>query len=70
MLAGLESPMHLLVVLVIALMVLGPKRLPEAGRGLGSALRNFRQAVSEPETLGQGHVERPAKENAEQDTDA
>jgi sec-independent protein translocase protein TatA len=50
MLAGLESPMHLLVILVIALIVLGPKRLPEVGRGLGTAMRDFRQAVSGPDS--------------------
>jgi sec-independent protein translocase protein TatA len=46
MLSGLESPMHLLVILAIALIVLGPKRLPEAGRGLGAAIRNFRESIS------------------------
>jgi len=42
--------MHLLVVLVIALIVLGPKRLPEVGRGLGTAMRDFRQAISGPDS--------------------
>ncbi|MEA2253635.1 MAG: sec-independent protein translocase protein TatA [Solirubrobacteraceae bacterium] len=46
MLSGLESPMHLLVILAIALIVLGPKRLPEAGRGLGAAIRNFRESIA------------------------
>jgi sec-independent protein translocase protein TatA len=50
MLAGLESPMHLLVILVIALIVLGPKRLPEVGRGLGTAMRDFRQAIAGPDS--------------------
>jgi sec-independent protein translocase protein TatA len=58
MLAGLESPMHLLVILVIALIVLGPKRLPEVGRGLGTAMRDFRQAVSGPDSAeGRGDRE-------------
>jgi sec-independent protein translocase protein TatA len=40
------QPTHLLFVLVIALIVLGPKRLPEVGRSLGKGLRDFRQAMS------------------------
>jgi sec-independent protein translocase protein TatA len=42
---GLLSPTHLLFVLVIAVLVLGPKRLPEAGRGLGEAIRGFRESL-------------------------
>ncbi|HEY1517529.1 MAG TPA: twin-arginine translocase TatA/TatE family subunit [Solirubrobacteraceae bacterium] len=40
------QPTHLLLVLVVALLVLGPKRLPEAGRALGKGLRDFKSAVS------------------------
>jgi sec-independent protein translocase protein TatA len=40
------QPTHLLFVLVIALLVLGPKRLPEVGRSLGRGLRDFRTAIS------------------------
>jgi sec-independent protein translocase protein TatA len=46
MIDGLFSPMHLLIILVIALIVLGPKRLPEAGRGLGEAIRGFKESLS------------------------
>jgi sec-independent protein translocase protein TatA len=46
MISGLESPFHLLIILTIALLVLGPKRLPEAGRALGGAIRNFRESIS------------------------
>jgi sec-independent protein translocase protein TatA len=38
--------MHLLVVLVIALIVLGPKKLPGAGRALGQGLREFKDSIS------------------------
>lgn len=58
--------MHLLVILAIGLIVLGPKRLPEAGRGLGSALRNFRQAVSAPEELPRGDAEKPVPEDPDE----
>jgi sec-independent protein translocase protein TatA len=40
------QPTHLLFVLVIALLVLGPKRLPEAGRALGRGLRDFKNALN------------------------
>jgi sec-independent protein translocase protein TatA len=40
------QPTHLLFVLVIALLVLGPKRLPEVGRSLGRGIRDFRTAIS------------------------
>jgi sec-independent protein translocase protein TatA len=45
---GLLSPMHLVIILAIALIVLGPKRLPEAGKGLGSAIRGFKESLSGP----------------------
>jgi len=40
------GPMELVVVLVIALLVLGPKRLPAAGRSLGQGIREFRQSIT------------------------
>jgi sec-independent protein translocase protein TatA len=40
------GPMEVVVVLVIALIILGPKRLPDAGRALGSGIRNFRRSLA------------------------
>jgi sec-independent protein translocase protein TatA len=40
------GPMELIVILVIALLVLGPKRLPSAGRALGEGLRGFKESVT------------------------
>ncbi len=37
---------ELLIVLVLALIILGPKRLPEVGRSIGSGMREFRESVS------------------------
>jgi sec-independent protein translocase protein TatA len=51
MFSGLESPMHLLVVLVVAALVFGPKKLPDLGRSLGSGIRQFKGAVSGDETI-------------------
>jgi sec-independent protein translocase protein TatA len=46
MVGDIFQPTHLLFVLVVALLVLGPKRLPEVGRTLGAGIRDFRQALS------------------------
>jgi len=53
------SPTHLLIVLAVALLVLGPKRIPAAGRGLGEAMRNFKDALAEGERTEENRVERP-----------
>ncbi len=45
MLEGLFQPMHLLVILFIALLVFGPKKLPELGKGLGDGIRAFKDTV-------------------------
>jgi sec-independent protein translocase protein TatA len=39
------GPMELVIVAVIALLVLGPRRLPDEGRSLGRGLREFKQAI-------------------------
>lgn len=44
---GLFQPMHLLLILGIALLVFGPKRLPELGRGLGASIKGFKDALNE-----------------------
>jgi sec-independent protein translocase protein TatA len=40
------QPTHLLFIFAVALLVLGPKRLPEVGRALGRGIRDFRQAMT------------------------
>jgi sec-independent protein translocase protein TatA len=40
------GPGEILLILAIALVVLGPKKLPEAGRSLGKGLREFKESVS------------------------
>ena len=47
MLEGLFQPMHLLVILLICLLVFGPRRLPELGKGLGEGIRGFRDAMKD-----------------------
>jgi sec-independent protein translocase protein TatA len=43
---GIESPVHLLFLAAVALIVLGPRRLPELARALGKGVREFREALS------------------------
>ena len=54
MLEGLFQPMHLLIIFGIALLVFGPKKLPELGKGLGESIRGFKSAMKADE-------ERPAR---------
>jgi sec-independent protein translocase protein TatA len=47
MFEGLFQPMHLLVIAGLALLVLGPKKIPELGKGLGESIRGFKAAMAE-----------------------
>ena len=47
MLEGLFQPMHLLVIFGIALVVFGPKKLPELGKGIGEGIRGFKAAMND-----------------------
>ena len=48
------GPLELVIVLVIALLILGPKRLPDAGRSLGRGMREFKDSLT-------GRAEQPAE---------
>lgn len=50
MFEGLFQPMHLLIILVICLLIFGPRRLPELGKGLGEAIRGFRDGMKDGNT--------------------
>ncbi len=49
MFEGLFQPMHLLVIFGLALLVFGPKKLPELGKGLGESIRGFKSAIKAEE---------------------
>jgi sec-independent protein translocase protein TatA len=49
MLEGIFQPMHLLVIFGIALLVFGPKKLPELGKGIGEGIRGFKSAMKTDE---------------------
>ena len=44
---GLFQPMHLLVILVIVLLIFGPKKLGDLGKGLGEGIRNFKSSMKD-----------------------
>jgi sec-independent protein translocase protein TatA len=47
MLEGLFQPMHLLVIFFIALLVFGPRKLPELGKGLGEGIRALKEGMKD-----------------------
>ena len=51
MFEGLFQPMHLMIIAGIALLVFGPKKLPELGKGLGESIRGFKAAMAAKDEL-------------------
>ena len=51
MFEGLFQPTHLLLILGIAVLFFGPKKLPELGKGIGESIRGFKSAMKEPDSL-------------------
>jgi sec-independent protein translocase protein TatA len=52
MFEGLFQPMHLLVILIILLLVFGPGKLKDLGKGLGEGIRGFKEAIKEEPDKG------------------
>ena len=53
------GPMELVVVLIIALVVLGPKKLPEVGRSVGKGMREFKESLSGDHDDRDDAIEKP-----------
>jgi len=53
---GLFQPMHLVVIFFIALLVFGPRKLPELGKGLGEGIRALKEGMKD----GQAEANKPA----------
>ena len=49
MFEGAMQPMHLLLLLIIALLFFGPSKIADMGKGLGEGIRNFKSAIKEGE---------------------
>jgi sec-independent protein translocase protein TatA len=54
MFEGLFQPTHLLLIFGIALLVFGPKKLPELGKGIGDGIRGFKSAIRADENKAAG----------------
>jgi sec-independent protein translocase protein TatA len=67
MFEGLFQPMHLILVLGIALLFFGPAKLPELGRGLGTSIKEFKKAFktedepAAPSQIGSGADRKPGE---------
>jgi sec-independent protein translocase protein TatA len=57
---GIESPVHLLFIALVALIVLGPKRLPGLARAIGQGIREFRGALEQAQEEDPEPPEAPA----------
>ena len=57
MIGDIFQPTHLLFILVIVLVVLGPKRLPEMARALGRGFRDFKTAISGEDNAGANELQ-------------
>jgi sec-independent protein translocase protein TatA len=63
MFEGLFQPLHLIIVFAIVLLVFGPKKLPELGKGIGEAIRGFKRGINESDR--EQPTESPAKRSEE-----
>jgi sec-independent protein translocase protein TatA len=63
MLDNLFTPTHLIIILVIALLIFGPRKLPELGKGLGEGLKGFKDGIK-------GATSDPAKQENAAKTEA
>lgn len=60
------TPLHLIVILIVVLIVVGPGRLPETGAAIGKAVRGFREAIEGKDENAGGNAAHPADPAAPQ----
>ncbi len=70
MIGDILQPTHLLLILVVALVVLGPKRLPEVGRAVGRSIHDFKGAINgehhdEPDQVMSAEAAEPVSKPAD-----
>lgn len=66
MFEGLLQPMHLIVVLIIALLVFGPGKLADIGKGLGDGIRNFKEGMKDNPNPPKSTTDAENKQTSEQ----
>lgn len=59
---GLFQPLHILLLIGIALLLFGPRKFADLGKGLGEGIRNFKQSVKTPE--GEKDPQKDSEKNA------
>jgi sec-independent protein translocase protein TatA len=59
MFAGLESPTHILLLLVVIVLLFGAKRLPEMGRSLGKGIQEFKEGLNTKEESKEAEGKHP-----------
>lgn len=59
---GLFQPMHLLFILLIVLIIFGPGKLPELGKGLGKGIREFKDALRGGMEKDKGEAKKPEEQ--------
>ncbi len=70
MLEGLLQPTHLLLILIIVLIIFGPKKLPEIGKSLGQAIRGFKDGINQAkEAMNEPEDKKPSDPSAVQKTE-
>lgn len=60
---------EILLLGLLALVLFGPKRLPEMGRGLGKGMREFKESITGDTHVDDTHADRPAALHATEDAD-
>jgi sec-independent protein translocase protein TatA len=67
MLHDIQMPQHLLIILIVALFIFGPKKLPELGHGLGKGIRSFKDSLKSVSTSSEepANPETPAAKTTE-----
>ncbi|MGD0823693.1 MAG: twin-arginine translocase TatA/TatE family subunit [Terriglobales bacterium] len=68
MFEGLFQPMHLLVIFFIALLVFGPRKLPELGKGLGEGIRALKEGMKDQSAKADTKVEAKPAESKSPET--
>lgn len=55
------QPIHIVIIVLVAMLIFGPKKLPEIGRGIGRAINEFRQGTKEMTASFQEEVGKPSE---------
>ncbi|MGA6981028.1 MAG: twin-arginine translocase TatA/TatE family subunit [Candidatus Sulfotelmatobacter sp.] len=63
MFEGLFQPMHLMIIAGIALLIFGPKKLPELGKGMGEGIRGFKAAMQAKDEAAAIAPKTPSKDS-------